>query len=246
MHKYDTSYCAHFLQGTLFPSFHISRSDKLKPQSSPDQLSSASPILTSTPLIHTKSTISTSTMPIGIAKKLMTEEETEKSEPTGRRRTGSASLGPPAVPQTPHSRAFTRNRALQDGTTAISEGLPTSTKRASSREKNASPKQNTHTSELQKHHDNHSTRPEEDTSEATEGFEYYDESRANITTAIPISARLAHLSNPTPRRGEGDLSTVPEVDESDFSNQVNANYLLLPLNIILLLFNKHIKDLTVA
>lgn len=126
-------------------------------------------------------------MPPGIEKKLKKEKETGNSEPTGRRRTRSASLDPPAVAQTVHLRATTRSRARQDGATEISAGLPASAERGPS-------------------------------------WERYSDS-------------------PTTRPEQEDLSTLLEVDESEFSTQVNENPFSSPShhNSILILHNLIIK-----
>lgn len=159
-------------------------------------------------------------------KKHKSEEEPENPEPIGRR-TRSASLGPPAIPPppTPSSRATTRSRARQDGTTEILDGLPASIKRVPSRKKSASPMRSTKTPGLRIYPVNPTARSEDALSESTDNSEVYT---PNVS---PISAHL----------GEGNLPTLVEADESDFSAHVSASHFVLPPSLTLC---NHIKDLT--
>ena len=142
-------------------------------------------------------------------KKHKSEEEPENPEPIGRR-TRSASLGRPAMPPppTPSSRATTRSRARQDGTTEILDGLPASIQRVPSRKKSASPMRNTKTPELRIYPANTTAHG---LSESTDNSEVYT---PNVS---PISAHL----------GEGNLPTLVEADESDFSAHVSASHFVL-------------------
>lgn len=146
------------------------------------------------------------------------EQEPENPEPIGRRRTRSATRGPPAIPPlpTPSSRATTRSRARQDGTTEISDDLPASFKRVLSRKKSASPMRTTKTPGPRIYPHNPTARSEDGPSECT------DKSEVNTPTAIPISAHLV----------KGNLSTLVESDESDFSIHVSASHFKIPPSLI--------------
>lgn len=142
-------------------------------------------------------------------KKHKSEEEPENPEPIGRR-TRSASLGRPAMPPppTPSSRATTRSRARQDGTTEILDGLPASIQRTPSRKKSASPMRNTKTPGLRIYPVNTTARSEDGLSESTDNSEVY-------------------TPNLSPISGEGNLPTLVEADESDFSAHVSASHFVL-------------------
>lgn len=66
--------------------------------------------------------------------------------------------------------------------------------------------------------------PENPTARSEDGTaEFTDESEVNTPTATPISAHL----------GEGNLFTLFEADESDFSTHVSASHSILPPCLIL-------------